>query len=88
MKRRYSGFLGEPGFSGARRKKIKGDFSCVPNSIESRFMGLVVANNGDLPGNVKVKKQLKRYTKKRIGFDVILVSLFVVLWIFGYFFYD
>lgn len=88
MKRRYSGFLGEPGFSGARRKKIKGDFSWVPNSIESRFMGLVVANNGDLPGNVKVKKQPKRYTKKRIRFDVILVSLFVVLWIFGYFFYD
>lgn len=81
MKHRYGGFLGEPGYSGARRRRTKGDFSKIPNSAESRFMGLVVANNNDLPGN-KVKKQLRRY-RNHLGLDIILAIIFIALWILG-----
>ncbi|MBQ8571152.1 MAG: hypothetical protein IJ444_06565 [Kiritimatiellae bacterium] len=81
MKHRYSGFLGEPGFSGGRRRKVKGDFSQIPDSVESRFMGLVVANNNDLTGN-KVKKQQRRY-RSHIGLDIFLLIVFVVVWIIG-----
>lgn len=82
MKHRYSGFLGEPGFTGGRRKRVKGDFSKVPNSMESRFMGLVVANNHDLPGN-KVRRNVSKRTS-HFSLDILLIILLVVLWFVGY----
>lgn len=85
MKRKYSGFLGEPGYSGARRKRLKGDFSRIPNSIESRFMGLVVANNNDLPGNIKVNKTRKSSERNHIRLDLFFILLLFALWIIGYY---
>lgn len=85
MKKKYSGFLGEPGYSGARRKRTKCDFSRVPNSIESRFMGLVVANNNDLPGNIKVKNQRVRGVRNHIRLDVVFVFVLLILWLVGYY---
>lgn len=82
MKHRYGGFLGEPGYSGARRRRTKGDFSKIPNSAESRFLGLVVANNNELPGN-KVKKQFRRY-RRHLSLDVIFVVILVIVWIIGW----
>lgn len=82
MKHRYEGFLGEAGFSSARRRRIKGDFSKIPNSAESRFMGLIVANNNELPGNKSKKTSRKR--KSNIYLDVFFVAILVVLWIVGY----
>lgn len=81
MKRKYAGCLVDQGFTGGRRKKSKGDFSKIPNSLESRFMGLVVANNGDLPGN-KIRKELRRY-RNHFRLDVFIAMILVILWIIG-----
>lgn len=83
MKRRYDGFLGEPGFTGARRKRVKGDLSKIPDSAESRFRGLVAANNGDLSGGKPKKLQFR--IRNHIGLDILLLIVLVILWIWGFF---
>lgn len=81
MKHSYGGFLGEQGYTGARQRRKKGDLSKIPNSAESRFRGLVFANNGDLSGG-KAKKEPKRYTQ-HICLDIFFMVIAIVLWVIG-----
>lgn len=82
MKFKYGNILDGTEYSGSRRKKSRDEFSGIPNSAESRFLGLVLANNGDLSG--RRNKNISRRRRTRICLDVLLAIFLVIIWILGY----